>query len=99
MKGSDPHMEGSGSQIPMVLRDQGLFGASGCIIIRVFHFSVPLLLGSTRRTVISWTKISTVVLKTSKILGNLSPKTPGTFGLGEYDLQVAAVDGCRVSVQ
>ena len=30
MPGSDPHMEGFGPEpIPMVLRDQGLFGASG----------------------------------------------------------------------
>ena len=29
MEGSDPHMEGSGVSNPWVLRDQGLFGASG----------------------------------------------------------------------
>ena len=33
MEGSDPHMEGSGVSNPYVLRDQGLFGASGVMYL------------------------------------------------------------------
>ena len=42
MEGSDPHMEGSGVSNLYVLRDQGLFGASGYLAC-FWIFDPPLL--------------------------------------------------------